>query len=57
MLGEGTRESPLGYGPAAGKFTRVNDTWLEVVGKLGEQLVSSGQLGGSKVLHDLSNVV
>jgi putative ABC transport system permease protein len=57
VLGEGTRESPLGYGPAAGKFTRVNDTWLEVVGKLGEQLVSSGQLGGSKVLHDLSNVV
>src|SRR5580700_6970550 len=32
VLGEGAKVSLLGYGPAVGKFVKVNDTWLEVEG-------------------------
>src|ERR1700691_2832587 len=48
--------SLLGYGPAVGKFIKVNDTWLEVAGVLGEQLVASGQSSGGK-MQDLNNIV
>src|ERR1035437_4044621 len=34
VLGEGAKVSLMGYGPATGKFVKVNDTWLEVVGVL-----------------------
>ena len=50
------RSSLLGYGPAVGKFVKVNDTWLEVVGVLGEQLVASGQSSGGK-MQDLNNII
>ena len=41
ILGEKAKVSILGYGAAAGKFVKVNDTWLRVVGVLKDQ-VSSG---------------
>ena len=41
VLGEKAKVSILGYGPALGKFVKVNDTWLQVVGVLQNQ-VSSG---------------
>ncbi|HWE00301.1 MAG TPA: ABC transporter permease, partial [Bryobacteraceae bacterium] len=41
VLGEKARVATLGYGPAIGKFVKVNDTWLRVIGVLREQ-VSSG---------------
>jgi putative ABC transport system permease protein len=41
VLGEKAKVAALGYGPALGKFVKVNDTWLRVVGVLKEQ-VSSG---------------
>ena len=41
VLGEGAKVSILGYGAALGKFVKVNDTWLRVVGVLQAQ-VSSG---------------
>src|SRR5713101_9556209 len=31
VLGESAKVNLLGYGPAVGKFVKVNDTWLEVV--------------------------
>src|SRR5262249_48467986 len=34
VLGEAAKVSLLGYGSAMGKFVKVNDTWLEVVGVL-----------------------
>ena len=40
VLGEGAKVNMLGYGPALGKFVKVNDTWLEVVGVLSEQLMA-----------------
>jgi putative ABC transport system permease protein len=34
VLGETAKVNLLGYAPAVGKFVKVNDTWLEVVGVL-----------------------
>jgi putative ABC transport system permease protein len=49
-LGLAAKVALLGYGPAVGKFVKVNDTWLEVVAVLGEQVRSgsSGKAGGSE---------
>ena len=41
VLGETAKVSMLGYGPALGKFIKVNGTWLEVVGVLAEQLAEA----------------
>ena len=41
ILGEKAKVAVLGYGAAVGKFVKVNDTWLRVVGVLKDQ-VSSG---------------
>ena len=40
VLGEKAKVALFGYGPAIGKFVKVNDTWLRVVGVLKEQLSS-----------------
>ncbi len=37
VLGEAAKVNLLGYEPAVGKFVKVNDTWLQVVGVLGAQ--------------------
>jgi putative ABC transport system permease protein len=44
VLGEGAKVSVFGYGSALGKFVKVNDTWLQVIGTL-EQQVASGSSG------------
>jgi len=38
VLGESAKTAILGYGPAVGKFVKVNDTWLQVVGVLRAQV-------------------
>jgi putative ABC transport system permease protein len=40
VLGEKAKVELLGYGPAVGKFIKVNDTWVQVVGVLARQLTS-----------------
>ncbi len=56
VLGEGAKVNLLGYGAAIGKFVKVNDSWLEVVGVLNEQLMAgSTNTGGS--MEDLNNIV
>jgi putative ABC transport system permease protein len=49
-LGLTAKVALLGYGPAVGKYVKVNDTWLEVVAVLGEQVRSgsSGKAGGGE---------
>jgi putative ABC transport system permease protein len=56
VLGESAKIDLLGYGPAAGKYIKVNDTWLEVVGVLHEQVGAGGQSSGGKML-DVNNIV
>src|SRR5882762_2617318 len=46
VLGEGAKVNLLGYGPAVGKYVKVNDTWMEVVGVLNEQLMAGSQSSG-----------
>jgi putative ABC transport system permease protein len=55
VLGESAKVNLLGFGRAAGKFVKVNDTWLEVVGSLSEQLGSEGSSAGKTI--DLNNVI
>ena len=56
VLGETAKINLLGYGSAVGKFVKVNDTWLEVVGVLGEQITSGSQNIGAQ-MQDLNNIV
>ncbi|MCL4796028.1 MAG: ABC transporter permease [Bryobacteraceae bacterium] len=40
VLGQAAKINLLGYGPAVGRHVKVNDTWLQVVGVLAEQVNS-----------------
>ena len=56
VLGESAKINLLGYGSALGKFVKVNDTWLQVVGILGEQITAGSQNIGAH-MQDLNNIV
>ena len=56
VLGEAAKVSILGYGPTAGKFVKVNDNWLEVVGVLSEYFGGGAQGSGGSV-QDLNNAI
>jgi hypothetical protein len=40
VIGDTAKVSILGFGPAKGKYIKVNTNWLQVVGVLKEQLVA-----------------
>jgi putative ABC transport system permease protein len=52
VLGEAAKVSLFGYGSALGRYIKVNDTWLGVVGILKEQISS-----GSTIEQDPNQVV
>jgi putative ABC transport system permease protein len=56
VLGESAKVSLLGYEPAVGKFVKINDTWLEVIGVLKEQLMAGAQNTGA-TMQDVNNIV
>jgi putative ABC transport system permease protein len=56
VLGETAKVNMLGYDPAVGKFVKVNDTWLEVVGVLKEQLMAGSQSSGGS-MQDSNNII
>ncbi|MEO8099262.1 MAG: ABC transporter permease [Acidobacteriota bacterium] len=56
VLGETAKVSLMGYEPALGKFVKVNDTWLEVIGVLKGQLMTSSQNSGGSI-PDIDNIV
>ncbi|MBL8234427.1 MAG: FtsX-like permease family protein, partial [Bryobacterales bacterium] len=56
VLGAAAKVSMLGYGPALGRYVKINDTWLEVVGVLAEQVAATVQSSGGRML-DRNNVV
>ncbi len=55
VLGVNAKVNLLGYDLAAGKQIKVNDTWLQVVGVLAEQLSQSGSAGGRAI--DRNNAI
>ena len=56
VLGEAAKVNLLGYAPAVGKLVKANDTWLEVVGVLAEQLMAGAQSSGG-TMQDINNIV
>jgi putative ABC transport system permease protein len=46
VLGEAAKVSLLGYDPAVGKYVKVNDTWLQVVGVLTPQATGDTEMEG-----------
>jgi putative ABC transport system permease protein len=56
VLGETAKVNLLGYDPAVGKYIKVNDTWLEVVGVLQEQIMAGSQSSGG-AMQDINNIV
>jgi putative ABC transport system permease protein len=56
VLGEAAKVSLFGYGAAVGQFVKVNETWLEVVGVLDQQVMSGSQNQGS-AMQDLDSIV
>ncbi len=56
VLGEGAKIGMLGYAPAAGKYVKVNDTWLRVVGVLAPQVADS-TISGAGRSQDRNNAI
>jgi putative ABC transport system permease protein len=56
VLGESAKINLLGYESAVGKFVKMSDTWLKVVGVLGEQITAGSQNVGAQ-MQDLNNIV
>src|SRR5262249_18461963 len=54
VLGQSAKVSLIGYQNAVGQYIKVNDTWLRVVGVLGEQFEAPA--AGSKG-NDRSNTI
>ena len=48
VLGEKAKVDLLGYGPAVGKYIKVNDTWVQVIGVLARQLTSGSASTGAQ---------
>jgi len=47
VLGEGAKVSLLGYDNAVGKYVKVNDTWLQVIGVLTPQASGDADVEGA----------
>ena len=50
-LGEAAKVNLLGYESAVGKFVKVNDQWLEVVGVLAQQATADSDVEGLEVAN------
>src|SRR5918993_2858732 len=51
VLGESAKVNLLGYEPAVGKYVKVNDTWLQVVGVLAAQAAADTEVEGVEVVN------
>jgi putative ABC transport system permease protein len=56
VLGEAAKVNLLGYEPAAGKYVKINDTWLQVIGVLAQQATADSDVEGLEVA-DRNNLV
>ena len=51
VLGESTKVNLLGYDPAVGKYVKINDTWLEVIGVLTPQATGDSDVEGAQAAN------
>ncbi|MBC8166385.1 MAG: ABC transporter permease, partial [Bryobacteraceae bacterium] len=49
VLGEAAKVNLLGYDSAIGKFIKINDTWLQVIGVLAQQAGADSEVEGVEV--------
>ena len=51
VLGEGAKVNLLGYDNAIGKYVKVNDTWLQVIGVLTPQATGDSDVEGAQAAN------
>jgi putative ABC transport system permease protein len=51
VLGESAKVNLLGYDPAVGKFVKINDSWLQVIGVLNQQASGDSDIEGVEVVN------
>ncbi len=51
VLGESSKVNLLGYNDAVGKFVKVNDVWLQVIGVLASQSGGDGDVEGLQAMN------
>jgi len=51
VLGESAKVNLLGYDPAVGKYVKINDTWLQVIGVLAQQASGDSDIEGVEVVN------
>src|SRR6185437_9355082 len=56
VLGETSNVSLLGFTPAVGKYVKVNDTWLQVIGVMAPQATADSDMEGLEVV-DRNNLI
>src|SRR5207302_6835952 len=56
VLGEAAKVNLLGYEPASGKYVKINDTWLQVIGVLAQQATADTDVEGLEV-SDRNNLI
>ena len=56
VLGEAAKVNLLGYDPAVGKYVKINDTWLQVIGVLANQATADSDVEGLEIA-DRNNLV
>ncbi|MCE5308380.1 MAG: ABC transporter permease [Acidobacteriales bacterium] len=57
VLGESAKVQLLGYDNAVGKFVKINDTWLQVIGILAHQATADSDVGGLEVVNRNNMVI
>ena len=57
VLGESTKVILLGYENAVGKYVKINDTWLQVIGVLTHQATADSDVGGLEVVNRNNMVI
>lgn len=56
VLGETAKVNLLGFEPAVGKFVKVNDTWLKVMGVISERIATVGRDPAAGA-QDINNLI
>ncbi len=51
VLGESAKVNLLGFDPAVGKYVKINDSWLQVVGILASQQSADSDVEGLEVIN------
>jgi len=51
VLGETAKVNLLGFEPAVGKYVKINDTWLQVIGVLAQQATADTEVEGLEVTN------